>query len=135
MLVAGWDLRRLAVADGLPHPFLCPTVAGFVVDETSEAGVISRGWNAPAGWVIKGPSWCLAVTNLRTGAFMAHLTRTRPRACHAVLSGLSENMNRVRVGFTTRSIVNSNMNPLSWWQTAAYSLRLEGMSRSMEGRN
>lgn len=31
-------------------PFSCPTAAGFVVDETSQPGVISRGWNAP-GWL------------------------------------------------------------------------------------
>lgn len=47
MLAAVWDLRRLAVSRWAASPFSRPTAAGFVVDETSEAGVISRGWSAP----------------------------------------------------------------------------------------
>ena len=39
----------LAAGRCVPGPFPCPTTAGFVVDETSEADVISRGWIIP-GW-------------------------------------------------------------------------------------
>lgn len=112
MLAAVWDLRRLAVSRWAASPFSRPTAAGFVVDETSEAGVISRGWSAPpAGWVLKGPSRCLAATNMMTGAFVARLTGTRPRACQCrpVRFGRGQEPRASGVS-TTRSIVNSNIN-------------------------
>lgn len=78
MLVAVRDLRRLAVPYGLPHPFRAPPQRGSWSMKLHRQVSFREAVVSPAGWVIKGPAWCLAVTNKTAGTFMTRLTRTRP---------------------------------------------------------
>lgn len=111
MLAAVWDLRRLAVPDGLPHPFHAPPRRGLWSMKLQRQ-VSFREAGVPPGWLgLKRPITVFGCHKHDDGRVRGPLDRNKATSlsCRPVRFRRGQEPRASGVS-TTRSIVNSNIN-------------------------